>query len=261
MKNWKKQKPTPVMEAPPEPPIKVAICIPCQDKVEAKFAVALADLVGMIVAQYCNQGIADLNIFTYNSSYIAWSRTEITKGALAWGATHLLWLDSDMIFPGWTFHHLFKQDKPIIGANYARRRDPHAPVTFKTIVPNGAEDEHKLCYTEKDSTGLEEVDAIGFGVVLVQAQVFNEMKTAPFRVLDDEMSRLRVGEDVYFCQLAKSVGLPIYIDHDLSQHVRHIGTQEFHNGHSVMAREIAKKAIVVMPTAEIVTPKIELVRS
>ncbi len=178
---------------------------------------------GAKVLQYCNAGIADVGYFTYNSTYVAWSRTEITKNALLWGATHLLWLDSDMVFPAWTFHQLFKQDKPVIAANYARRREPHAPVTFKRIKENGAEHEHELCYTTADSKGLEEVAAIGFGVVLIQAQVFNDIKVAPFRVIDDEMSKMRVGEDVYFCQLLTKAGIPIYIDHDLSQHVQHVG--------------------------------------
>lgn len=246
-----------VMEAkepPKDPPIKLAICLPWQNQVDASFALCLADLTGMIVGQYCNAGIADVNCFTFNSSYIAWSRTEITKGALKWGATHLLWLDSDMTVPHWTFHHLFKQDKPIIGANYARRRPPHAPVTFKSIVEGGGEDSHSLCYTEADSTGLEQVDAIGFGCVLIQAQVFDAIKTAPFRVLDDENSSQRVGEDVYFCRLAKQAGIPIYIDHDLSKHVGHVGTMEYRNEHSLMARKIAEQSAIV-------TPKIEIVRA
>lgn len=244
----------PVMEPPPaEPPLKIALCLPWQNQVDANFTLCLADLVGMIVGQYCNAGIADLNCFTYNSSYIAWSRTEITKGALEWGATHLLWLDSDMTFPGWAFHQLFAHDKPIVGANYARRRKPHAPVTFKTIVENGTENEHKLCYTTEDSTGLEEVDALGFGCVLIQAQVFDQIKVAPFRVLDDEMSKKRVGEDVFFCQLAKQNGIPIYVDHDLSKHVGHVGSMEYRNEHSVMARKIGEQS-------KIVTPKLELVR-
>ena len=241
-------------EAPSEPPIKIALCMPWQNQVDANFTLCLADLVATIVAQYVAPGYADLNCFTYNSSYIAWSRTEICKGAIEWGATHQLWLDSDMTFPPWAFHQLFKQDRPVVAANYARRRPPHAPVTFKTIVENGSENDHKLCYTEPTSTGLEEVDAIGFGVVLIQSQVFDSIKTAPFRVLDDEMSKTRVGEDVYFCQLLKKAGIPIYIDHDLSQRVGHVGSMEFHNGHSLMSRKIAEQE------QKIVAPKLELVR-
>lgn len=221
--------------------MKVAICVPCMNQVDSRFMECLVEMVATTVAQYVAPGYADFNLFTYNSSYIAWSRTELAKGAIAWGATHILFLDSDMTFPHWTFHHLFKRDVPVVGANYARRRPPHAPVTFKSLTPGGAEDSHQLCYTHPDSTGLEEVEAIGFGVVLIQAQVFDQIKTAPFRVLDDEMSKERVGEDVYFCQLLKQAGIPVYIDHDLSHHVGHMGMQEFHNQHSVVAREIAQR--------------------
>lgn len=237
------------------PPLKIALCMPWQNQVDASFALSLADLTSMVVAQYVAPGYADFNCFTFNSSYVAWSRTEIAKGALQWGATHLLWLDSDMTFPGWAFHHLFKQDKPIIGANYARRRHPHAPVTFKKLKENGQEHEHELCYTYPDSTGIEEVEAIGFGCVLVQAQVFDQMKVAPFRVVDNEMGQMRIGEDVYFCQLAKKAGIPIYIDHDLSQHVGHVGSMEYLNGHSVAAKKIGeKKSVMEAPPLKLVRP-------
>ena len=233
-----------------EPPLKIAICVPCTNQVDSQFAVCLAELVGLIVGQYCNQGIADLNLFTFNSSYVGWSRTEITKSALAWGATHLLWLDSDMTFPAWTFHHLFKQDRPVIAANYARRRHPHSPVTFKKLKEGGDEHSHLLCYTNANSDGLEEVEAVGFGVVLIQAQIFDHIKVAPFRVIDDEMSKNRIGEDVYFCMLLKQHGIPIYVDHTLSKHVGHMGTLEYTNAHSVAAKQIAQGQ----------KPKIELVR-
>lgn len=244
-----------VRELPVDPPIKVAICVPCGNQVDAGFCASLAELCGLIVAQYCNQGIADLNLITFNSSYLGWSRTELAKSALEWGATHILWLDSDMVFPAWTFHHLFKQDKPVIAANYARRRPPHLPVTFKTLTPGGDEHSHALCYTEPQSEGLEEVEAVGFGVVLMQTSIFNDIKVAPFRVIDDEMCKNRVGEDVYFCLLLKEKGIPIYIDHTLSHHVTHMGTMAFSNGHSVMSREISRKELAEKK------PKIELVRS
>lgn len=237
--------PMPV-EVPPDPPIKLAICLPWQNTVDSQFCLCLAEMYGMIVGQYVNAGIADVNCFTLNGTYLGWSRTDIAKGALQWGATHLLWIDSDMTFPSWAFHHLFKQDKDIIGVNYAKRRAPHGPVTFKTIVPPTP------CYTEPDAQGLEEVEGIGFGFVLMKASVFNVIPTAPFRVTDDENSSKRVGEDVYFCQQAKAAGLTVYIDHTLSQHIGHQGTLEYLNGHSLVQRKFA---------SEIVTPpKLELVR-
>lgn len=239
---------------PTEPPIKIAILTPCGDSVASGYCQSLAEMVGLIVAQYCNQGIADLNYIAFNSSYVGWSRVELAKSALQWGATHLLWLDSDMVFPAWTFHHLFKQDKPVIAANYARRRFPHAPVTMKRLKEQGQNHEHELCYTHADSTGLEEVEAIGFGVVLVQAQVFDSLKEAPFRVLDDAMSGNRIGEDVYFCQQLKKAGIPIYVDHDLSKHVKHIGAMEYTNAHSVAGLEIGRRKSVME------APKLKIVR-
>jgi hypothetical protein len=41
-----------------------------------------------------------------------------------------------------------------------------------------------------------------------------------------------VGEDVYFCNLARAAGHKVYIDHDISKDVVHMGGFEFR--HQIM---------------------------
>ena len=40
-----------------------------------------------------------------------------------------------------------------------------------------------------------------------------------------------IGEDMYFCREAQKAGFKVYIDHDLSKQVRHIGVLEFMHEH------------------------------
>lgn len=187
----------------------------------------------MMGAKLVEPGIADINIFDINGTYIARSRSELTQGALQWGATHLLWIDSDMTFPAWAPFHMLKRNVDIVAANYARRRPPYQPVTFKTLFPNTP------CYTLPDSTGMEEVEGIGFGLVLMRTSIFNQPGMEPplFLTLYDKASNRWTGEDITFCQAAKAAGIPVWLDHDLSQHVGHSGNKVYTNQFSALMRD------------------------
>jgi hypothetical protein len=45
-----------------------------------------------------------------------------------------------------------------------------------------------------------------------------------------------IGEDIYFCKLAQANGMKVYVDHDLSKDVRHIGVMEFTHDHAEIDR-------------------------
>jgi len=45
-----------------------------------------------------------------------------------------------------------------------------------------------------------------------------------------------VGEDIYFCKLAQAHGFKVWVDHDLSKDVKHIGKMEFTHDHAEACR-------------------------
>jgi hypothetical protein len=52
-----------------------------------------------------------------------------------------------------------------------------------------------------------------------------------------------MGEDVFFCKKARELGHKIYIDHDVSHEIGHIGTFEFGHPHTwVVKEEMDKEA-------------------
>jgi hypothetical protein len=73
--------------------------------------------------------------------------------------------------------------------------------------------------------GIEEVTAVGFGAVMIRREVFEKTGRPWF---DAGWGANGVcGEDVYFCVKAGSEGFQTYVDHELSMHIRHIGTYEY----------------------------------
>jgi hypothetical protein len=54
-----------------------------------------------------------------------------------------------------------------------------------------------------------------------------------------------MGEDSFFCQRLHEAGIPLFIDHDLSKQVGHIGTFEYRHEHTYAFRKQDKPLIEV----------------
>ena len=76
---------------------------------------------------------------------------------------------------------------------------------------------------------------MGFGCVLVKSEVALEVGYPWFETKDPKEGResMRVGEDVDFCIKAKAAGFDVFVDHGLSQEVRHIGQFDYSVAHAV----------------------------
>ena len=167
-------------------------------------------------------------------TYVHRARQELAELALKGGATHMLWLDSDMRVPREALVKLLNHDKQVVGINYSKR-SVDADFTAIKHVPVDEKDIGLKCITRESSTGLEEVDAIGFGCVLMKAAAFNKLpdpKRKPWFWFDMVNGGNHVGEDVYFCDLLRKSGVKIYVDHDLSKECSHIGNFEYRCRHA-----------------------------
>ena len=228
MSRGRGKRPVQIMAAkpqPPEPPLKIAVSLACMDSVEAGFAYDLAKMMcysGMALVA-TNQ--AEIRINMLSSSILACSRNDLAAEAIAAGCTHILCVDSDMRFPKDALIRLLKANKDVVGINYATRKVPPGYVAFKT---KGLTNEsHVKLQTTPTSTGLEQCDAIGFGLVLIHTDVFKGLAYPAFEVRYNRDPKMWVGEDVDFCDKARANGTEIWVDHDLSKECKHIGRLEF----------------------------------
>jgi hypothetical protein len=227
-----------------EKPFRIAVSIPAGDSVKTGFAFDLANMVGATAAM---RDDVLIRIHTVQTSIIARSRESLVFSALQADCTHMLFLDSDMRFPRHTLLHLLSRNEYIVGANYATRAMPVRPVTFRDDA-----DPSLRVYTEAGQTGLEEVPSIGFGVVLIDLDVFRSLSRPWFSFEWDAQSRQLEGEDVGFCRKARrELGAKVYVDHDLSHEVKHIGSWEFSLEH---AREVRDSAAAQQEAPRIIVP-------
>jgi len=180
----------------------IAIGVPSGDMVHTDFAMALAML--------CMNPGAQSFLLNSRSSLVALGRNQCAGAAQIMKATHLLFLDTDMIFPVDTLTRLLAHDKDIVGATYSQRMPPFHPLTVTD------EGEHTHI-----TSGLRRVKLLPTGCMLIRVSVFNAL-AKPFFTLAAEGEHLR-GEDYYFCEKARAAGFEIWCDGDLSAQVGHIG--------------------------------------
>lgn len=220
--------------------MKVNIVVPTHDTIPAMFAYDLGHLMSYTMGVM--PGDTALGLGFLAGTYIHCARQDIMLEALETDVDYLLWLDSDMRFPKETFEQLLRHNLPMVGANYAKRGVPTWPVAIEKVGLERSGDIPTRCYTNEDSEGLEEVESIGFGAVLMRMRDFKGMPPLSEGAWFDQRyipeSNQWVGEDVSFCMLArKKLGMRIFVDHDLSHAIGHIGPFEYKLSHVEAQKE------------------------
>lgn len=172
--------------------MKVFIAIPCMESVPVDFVKSLMKL----------KTPDDTTINWSVGSLIYSSRDTLSGQAIMEGSDYVLWLDSDMVFDSYLLRKLMLDDVDFVSGLYFRRKAPYHPVIYKSI---GEKTEEFLDYP----SGLFEIDACGFGGVL--------MKTAMLKdIIDKEHSAFAplpgYGEDISFCIRAKRNGYKLWCD-------------------------------------------------
>lgn len=207
---------------------RIVIAIPTRDECKARFAF---DLVNLVAAQL--QTGDTVIPMPSMGTLLASQRTALVKEAKRENATHILFLDSDMRFPADTLKRLLAHDVQVVGANCAKRRMPTGPTAANYDHVAGK----VPVYTEEDSTGLEQVDMLGTGVLLVRMDVFEQIPFPPFATPWVPDMQEFMGEDTYFCMLLKRNQIPVFVDHDVSLEIGHLGEFEFKHLHTWAVRE------------------------
>jgi hypothetical protein len=149
------------------------------------------------------------------SSVISGSRENTAEEALNMNCTHLLFVDDDMMFQPDAVGILASRREPIIGVNY-RMRYPPARFTAQSIANEG-----QAVETTEDSTGVEDIDYIGFGLCLIETRVFRAIPQPWF--LPQYLNQKHTTEDLPFFRKAREYGWRTVVDHDASKRIGHVG--------------------------------------
>lgn len=187
--------------------VKIIIGMPCEDIMHTSTAHAIGcAIIG-------DPTIVDFLI--YKGCDIVSARTWLVKEAMRLGATHLMFIDSDMMFPPDGIRKLLAHGKDIVGVEYNKRKFPLESVTQPL--------------EKRSESTLYKGRVLGTGFMLINLSMF----TSTFKPLGlpwfnfgrDSQGALVLGEDAWFVNTARDAGYDSWIDPTIK--VRHIGEYAF----------------------------------
>ena len=190
----------------------VAMCVPVRsDYVHRKHHASIVTLQKHMGFQYM-----DCPRFIIHEA-----RNLLVEEALKYNATHVLFIDDDMIFPPHAAIQLLEHDVDIVTGLAFRRRAPYHPCIFTC-------DGKDIYAIESINKGLVDIDCCGSAFILIKTEVFKRMPK-PWYVYGDTSLGIYedkggLGEDISFSLKAKRLGFEVKCDTDLI--IIHLGDNE-----------------------------------
>jgi hypothetical protein len=181
--------------------MKVLIGVPCNwPTVPVQFVESLCDLRRPPVSEvrFMREPMLDI------------MRNKLADMAVEGGFSHLFMLDVDMLYPPDSLMSLLRDDVDVVCGLACRRTAPHVPVCLQ---PTDERFVFEVQVPEK--RGLLKCGAVGGGGTLIKTDVFRAMEPPYFSYQHRMPNGDRVGEDLYFCQMAADVGKGVYCRTDL----------------------------------------------
>lgn len=191
--------------------MKLLIAIPCMDTVPVLFMQSLVRLTQKLSAD----GI-DYTVGIESGTLVYMARDRLAGKAVNEGFSHVLWLDSDMVFEPELLEDLQFSGKDFVTGIAHGRRKPFVSCLFKDIDLNHLE----LWKLEDYPASTFEVAGCGMACCLIktdiirQVMLMNGTAFTPFQ---------HYGEDLSFCKRAASLGFHIYAEPTVRLgHIAHI---------------------------------------
>ena len=186
--------------------MKLMIAVPCLDYIDTDFTRCLFGLTRRL-----DRDGVDFDVRLNNGNLVYWARDELCFQAFREDFTHVLWLDSDIVFTDDLYEKLAATKKGFVSGVYRCRRKPYGYCLFKNLEPRESVDGLQ--------SGVFRIDGCGFGVVLIETKILRDVWDANGETCFAPTKLL--GEDLQFCMRARQLGHPIYCNPDVM--VDHIG--------------------------------------
>lgn len=191
-------------------PLGAVIGLPCWETWNWRFSMCLQSLAPPMNYQTKTVPVVGKQIDV--------ARNEIVECALRDGAEHVLFLDTDVIFPPHSFQQLLLRQRnnpehKITSGVYWSKGNPCFPLIFHEAGRGSFLDWRMGDYIKADY-------AIGMGLVLIHTDVLRAIEPPWFRVnyglnTDAETGlsmSASITEDLYFCEKATAAGLELWVD-------------------------------------------------
>ena len=180
----------------------------------AEYGNSMVNLSSHFALKWERKEIDSIWISSQVASLLPLGREILLDAATKLGATHILFIDDDTSFRPECVDSLISRDLDYVACNMVRKK---FPITTTSYGKDG------LPVSSVGKTGVEEVHHVGLGMTLIKMDAIKDIPCPHFEIkwLEDQCTYQ--GEDMYFCDKLRAAGIKLYVDHDASQLVSHIG--------------------------------------
>lgn len=190
--------------------MKLLIAVPTLETVPVEFLESLSGLI----CHLKDEGV-DFKLKIEAGTLVYFARENLARYAIANHFSHILWLDSDMVFDDEIVEDLQFSGKEFVTGIAHSRRPPFSSCLFTEIFP-GVE-KWKGDYP-RDTF---KVAACGMACVLMSVDVLDKVRETFGTMFQPMTNPITYGEDVAFCWRASQVGYSIYAEPGVK--VGHVG--------------------------------------
>lgn len=232
----------------------IAIAAPLPNTIPQDFPRTLTGIISYTKAHL--KDLDQLHYFDKSGVRTDRNRNIILEQALARDVDYILWLDVDMIYPYDIICKYLENDFDVMGCLYFKRAEPFSPIGY-IKGDNPAKPYKPLDPRLLPENTVIEVDALGFGGMMVNMNVYRTMGEDKWMKYSDnfhlpyETDEPKFTHDILFCKTAQEHGAKIML---------HTGVKPAHMGEIAIvqkhweweredvAEEIQPRIAVIMPT-------------
>lgn len=178
--------------------MKLLIGVPSIDYQHSEF---VKSLVGLVM-KLKEDGI-DFDVDIEAGTLVYLARNRIACKAINEKYTHVLWLDSDMVFTPDLLDDLMFSGKPFVTGIAASRRPGYQTCLFSDL------DLNHLTRFEEIPKNTFEVEGCGFACVLIETSILEAVQKESYGAFTPMKE---YGEDLAFCLRAKRMGFKIWAE-------------------------------------------------
>ena len=177
-------------------PFRLLIAVPCTDYMHADFVKSLMNLTGHLQ----REGIR-FHVEIMAGTLVYFARNSLACKAINEDFTHILFLDSDMVFDEEIVETLTFCGKDFVCGAFQSRRPPYGSCVFSQLKP----------LTKVTEYGKEpfRVKGCGMACTLISTEILRAVQLANKTCFLPEM---QWGEDLTFCRRARALGYKIYAE-------------------------------------------------
>lgn len=197
--------------------MKLLIAIPTLDYINALFVERLLKL-----AQNLNKRGVDYEIKIKSGTLVYLAREELTSYAIGYQFTHVLWLDSDMVFEDDLIDDLYDTGKSFVCGIFHARRPGHQSCIFKELKPPTR---YKW---DEYPTDTFKIKGCGMAATLIKTEILKAVRDHFGNCFTPAYN---LGEDLAFCHRVNELGFDIWAEPTVRVgHIGHIVIYPEHEG-------------------------------